>query len=136
MTVIVRRNCHSFDSPVEISPGGDLWRYLPMKDANDRPPCDLMMLLPGLKQERTLSVIIRHQLQEVLEGFGDRILFADLNVRLGIFWVTVTSEPGLCGEVADAIRGRIESARVVGNYIQCPQALKLPWMERVKRLLT
>ncbi len=54
-----------------------------------------MMLIPGLKKGPSLPIIIRHQLQDVLEGFGDQVLFADINVRLGTIWVTVTSEPGM-----------------------------------------
>ena len=94
-----------------------------------------MMLLPGIGQRKILPVLIRRQLQEVLESFGERIQFADLNLRLGILWVTVVSEPGLCGEVADAIRDRISGARVICNYVQASPQEKLPWMTRVKRLL-
>lgn len=121
--------------PAEMSPGGDLWRYAPVRDSRGRALSDLMMLLPGLQQDRTLQILIRQQLQEVLEGFGECIQFADLNLRLGILWVTVASEPGLCGEVADAIRARIESARVLCNYLHNKQSEKLPWTTRVKRLL-
>ncbi len=83
-----------------------------------------------------MPILIRQQLQEVLVGFGERIQFADLNLRLGILWVTVVSEPGLCGEVADAIRARIEGARILCNYIQTKQPEKLTWTTRFKRLLS
>ena len=94
-----------------------------------------MLLLPVLQGNRHLSILIRQQLQEVLEGFGDRIAFADLNLRLGILWVTVESEPGLCGEVADAIMTRIEGARTVCHYIQGKQPERLAWKAKLKRLL-
>ena len=97
---------------------------------------DLMMLLPGIRKERTLSILIREQLQFVLEDFGEKVFFADLNIRLGVLWVTVSAEPGLCSEVADAIRARIEGARVVCSYVEGPQPAQLPWMARVRRLLT
>ena len=103
MAIIVHRKRQSLESPVKLSPGGDLWRYAPVKDANNRSLCDLMMLLPGIKREPELQVLIQHQLQEILTDFGDRVLFSDLNLRLGILWVTVTPEPGLCGEIADGI---------------------------------
>ena len=93
-----------------------------------------MMLLPGLSDNRHLSILVRAQLQEVLDGFGERIQFADLNLRLGILWVSVVSEPGLCGDVADAIRARIEGARVVCNYMQSKRPERLAWKTRFKRL--
>ena len=136
MTSIVRRNCHAFADPEKLSPGGDLWRHAPVKDADGRLTSDLMILFPGLQQEHNLRIMIRQQLQEVLQGFGDQVIFADFNIRLGVLWVTVTSEPGLCSEVAQAIHARIEGARIVGNYIKCPEPARLAWMAKVKRLLT
>jgi len=119
----------------ERLPGGDLWRYAPVRDGEGRNLCDLMMLIPGLKQGRHLPLLLCQQLQEVLVGFDDRVCFAEVNERLGIVWVTVAPEPGLCGLVADAIRARIDGARVVGNYARPPAARRLPWMTRVRRLL-
>jgi hypothetical protein len=130
----VHRARDSLEASASLSPGGDLWRYAPSRDLEGRALSDLMLLLPGLQHNRDLSIIIRQQLQEVLEGFGDRIQFADLNLRLGVLWVTVVSQPGLCGDVADAIRERIEGARVVCNYMQSKAPERLAWKTRFKRL--
>lgn len=129
------RTCYPEAQP-GLFPGGDLWRYAPARGMQGEPLCDLMMLLPAIKHERALRVLVQAQLQSVLEGFGDKVFFANLNIRLGILWVTVKSEPGLCGEVVDAIRSRIEGARTVCNYVQGPQKLRLTWREKVQRLLT
>ena len=134
-TLIKHRGCNVLQASAKFSPAGDLWRYAPARDRKGRALSDLMMLLPGLPGNRNLSIVISQQLQEVLEGFGDRIQFADLNLRLGILWVTVVSEPGLCGEVVDAIKARIEGARAVCNYMQSKQPLRLVWMDKFKRLL-
>jgi hypothetical protein len=135
-TVPIHRKSESLEGSAKMSPGGDLWRYAPVRDTQGRALSDLMLLLPGLQKGGTLPVLVRQQLQEVLVGFGDRIQFADLNLRLGILWVTVVSEPGLCGEVAAAIRARIEGARMVCNYMQSKPPEKLPWKVRLKRLLS
>ena len=119
-----------------FEPGGELWRYAPSADKEGKPLSDLMMLIPGKGLDESLRLLIRHQLQEVLQGFGDKVYFAELNHRLGILWVTVASEPGLCGDVVDAIRVRITGAKVVGNYVKKPPADRLPWTSRVKRLIT
>lgn len=119
-----------------FAPGGELWRYAPASDAQGRPLSDLMMLLPGKSLDESRRLLIRHQLQEVLAGFGDKVFFAELNHRLGILWVTVASEPGLCGDVVDAIRARISGAKVIGNYVKGPPADRLPWTTRVRRLIS
>ena len=136
MSDIVKRKCHSFDNPALSLEGGGLWRYVPVSNSDNKAFCDFMVLLPGIKKNRTLQVMIRHQLQEVLKGFGDQIIFADLNLHLGLVWVTVTPEPGLCSDVAEAIHSRVDGARVVGSYVKRSKTLKISWMDKVKRLLT
>ena len=133
-SVVVHRDGDALEASAALFPGGDLWRYAPARDLQGRALSDLMMLLPGLQENRELSILICQQLQEVLDGFGERIQFADLNLRLGILWITVVSEPGLCGDVADAIRRRIEGARVVCRYLQSKPPERLAWKARFKRL--
>jgi hypothetical protein len=132
--IIVHQGGDSMEASARLSPGGDLWRYAPARDVQGRALSDLMLLLPGVQDKRELSFMIRQQLQDVLEGFGERVQFADLNLRLGILWVTVESEPGLCGDVVDAIRGRIEGARAVCHYMQSKRPERLAWRTRFKRL--
>lgn len=136
MKAIVRARNSGVSRQPKLTPGGDLWRYAPVRDAAGRPVGDLMMLLPGLRGGggRT-AMLICEQLQLVLQEFGDRVLFAELNVRLGVLWVSVRGEAGLSAEVAAAIRARITAARVVGHYAGRPPGRKLPWTVRVKRLL-
>jgi hypothetical protein len=117
-----------------LAPGGDLWRHAPARDAAGRPVSDLMMLLPGIRRGGAPATFVREQLRFVLQDFGDRVLFADLNLRLGVLWVSVRGEAGLNREVIEAIRARIAGARVVGHYPGTLVARKLPWWTRVKRL--
>ena len=92
-----------------------------------------MMLLPGLRGG-VAATLVREQLQLILQGFGDRVLFADLNLRLGVLWVSVRGEAGLNAQVIEAIRARIAGARVVGHYAGLRPARKLPWGTRVKQI--
>ena len=135
MAAIVKRSVHSFASAADYCQNAGLWRYVPVKDSKNQAYCDVMLLLPGIKKNRDLQVMIRQQLQETLEAFGDQVLFADLNLRLGIVWVTVVPEPGLCSDVADAIRQRVEGARIVGNYIKPAKPARLSWAKKFKCLL-
>jgi hypothetical protein len=134
--LVHHRSCDALQVSAELSPGGDLWRYAPARDPQGQALSDLMMLLPMFPANRHRSIVIQQQVQAVLEGFGDRIAFADLNLRLGILWVTVVSEPGLCGEVADALKARIAGARTVCNYMQGKPSERITWMTRFKRLLS
>lgn len=136
MKAISRPRSSDLTPQPELAPGGDLWRHAPTRDAAGRPVCDLLMLLPGLRRGGNTQTLLCQQLQLVLQGFGDRVLFADLNVRLGVLWVSVKGEAGLSAEVIEAIRARISGARVVGHYASRAPVRKLPWVVRAQRLLS
>jgi hypothetical protein len=80
---------------------------------------DLMMLIPGLKRYSEAQLIrVQILLESVVREFGDKVVFADINLKLNVVWVTVLPEPGLCREVALAIRDRIPEALMVGNQLK------------------
>lgn len=136
MTQLTKRRPNGVSNRLMVSPADALWRYAPSRDENHSPTSDLMMLLPGLKSaSNQVRDVIQNQLQDVLESFDDRILFADLNLRLGILWVTVRSEVGLCAEVINAIRNRIEDARSVSHYISRPDNQLLNWKSYIPKRL-
>jgi len=102
-------------------PGGPLHRRAPTRTSSGRPVSDLMLLLPGLRQG--LEPVVRRvtaELSAVLGSFGERVLFAELNLTLGLLWVSVQNEPGLCHEVAQTVRGRLPEVRVVGSWLEGP----------------
>jgi hypothetical protein len=77
------------------------------------------MLIPGLKHDSELQFArVKALLESVVKEFGDKVVFADINLKLNVVWVTVLPEPGLCYEVALAIRERIPEAVMVGNQIK------------------
>lgn len=53
----------------------------------------------------------------VCEAFGERILFADINRRTGVLWISVQANPGLCAEVAYAIQRELPQALTVGGQL-------------------
>lgn len=104
-----------------FEPGGPLHRRAPGRDAEGRPVSDLMLLFPGLKKGLQPVVDrITAELSETLAGFGDRVVFAELNLKLGLLWVSVRAEPGLCHDVARTVRARLPEARVVGSLLEGP----------------
>lgn len=109
-----------------FGPGGPLHQRAPTRDSAGRPVSDLMLLLPGLKTglEPVVSRVSA-ELSAILAGFGDRVLFAELNLKLGLLWVTVPGEPGLCHEVAQTVRAHLPETRVIGSWLEAPTRKRL-----------
>jgi hypothetical protein len=103
-------------------PAGPLWQLAPGRDAEGRPLSDFLLLLPELRgagpfvQER-VSV----QLRAVFAEFDRQVVFADLNLSMNTLWVTVQGRPGLCLEVANAIRDRLPRVRLISGLLPPPQ---------------
>ncbi|MEW8496573.1 MAG: hypothetical protein AB2604_22455 [Candidatus Thiodiazotropha taylori] len=100
-------------------PSAPLWQRAPNKQADGAPLADLMMLIPRLKHYSEVQINhLQSMLEEVLIEFGEKIVFTDINLKLNVIWVTVLPEPGLCREVALAIRKRVPEAVMVGNQLK------------------
>jgi hypothetical protein len=104
-----------------FEPGAPLHQRAPRRDAEGRPVSDLMLLFPALKKGLQPVVDrVSAELAATLAAFGERVLFAELNLKLGLLWVSVRAEPGLCHEVAQTVRARLPEARVVGSWLEGP----------------
>jgi hypothetical protein len=132
-----------------LRPAEPLWQLAPTRRSDGRGLADFMMLIPGMATagdagRRHVSASI----QAVCEGFGEAVVFAEINYRLNILWVSVDAEPGLTGRVASAVRERIPDALLVGgqlgaiptlpvrnrvwrNWIRTLRALPLPIVARL-----
>ena len=106
-----------------LKPAAALWHDAPTRAADGTAVGDFMLLMPQLRgaSDATLQVLTG-QLTTILTQFGDRVLFADLNFRLGVLWVSVQARPGLCAEVAEAVQSRLPGTRLVGNYCRSPRS--------------
>lgn len=99
------------------SPAEPLHRRAPARDSAGRPYNDFMMLIPGLKArpQATLQSVVR-ELEFTLSRFGDLVVFADLNLRLNVLWVTLKPGRNLALEVAAAIHARVPEAKLVAAH--------------------
>ncbi len=98
-----------------LEPMQPLWQRLPRRDAEGRRLADFMMLIPRLNRRPRVEIhACAHALERVLHGYGDRIAFVELNLRLNTLWVSVSPIPGLCRELPIAIQGAIPEALLVG----------------------
>ena len=99
-----------------VEPSEPLWRRVPSKDAEGRNLFDFMMLIPRFKdwpavrRERAMD-----ELADLFDEYSGRVVFAELNTKLNLLWVSVCPTPGLCIEFAAAINERIPEAVLVAN---------------------
>ncbi|QKT04094.1 hypothetical protein HUS23_09840 [Ectothiorhodospiraceae bacterium 2226] len=104
---------------LHIEPAGPLWQRAPTRDADGRLLADFMMIIPRLarlvpqRREATIRAI-----EEVLQAYHEHVVFADLNLRLSVLWVSVRPLPGLCIEIPAALHARIPEARLVAPQLR------------------
>jgi hypothetical protein len=95
---------------------GPLYRRVPLRDNDGRLLTDFMVLVaglrrwPGARQQQVVSTM-----RGVLASFND-VVFADLNLPLGLLWVSAKSRPGVIVDVYTSLRQHIPEARLVGPY--------------------
>ncbi len=96
-------------------PGQPLWQVAPTRDASGERLTDFMMLIPRLR-ERPASEIERtsHAIQTVLALHQD-VVFADLNLKLNLLWVSLRPRRGAIAELAAAIRLRVPEAVLIAH---------------------
>lgn len=120
---------------LEISPAEPLWKRVPTRDENGGLLTDFMMLIPGLNRKSTsaLQRAIR-DIELALGSYGKTVCFVDLNLRLNVLWVSVRPTPGICLELAAAIKLRVPEAMLVAHKTQdCPSAAPTSMWRRLLR---
>ncbi len=75
-----------------------------------------MLLIPALgsRPEPAIRQTVR-EIERVLAAYRNVVVFADLNVRLNLLWVSVKPVPGICLELAAAVKMRVPEALLVAN---------------------
>jgi len=95
--------------------GKPLYERAPTRDVDGTPFSDFMMLFPGLRDLPTAGLVDRTAtIQAVLGGFNE-VVFADLNVRLNLLWVSVRPKPGVILEIATCMKFHAPEALLVGH---------------------
>ncbi len=99
-----------------LMPGGPLWKIAPTRDEDGKSFVDFMMVIPKLKKkpqnyiERTL-----HEINLVLCQYSNVVVFANMNLKINCLWISHKAQPGICQEIAAAIRHRVPEAMLVGD---------------------
>ena len=102
----------------ESGPGLPLWQVAPTRDNAGRRLTDFMMLIPRLRSRPPEDIErASRDIQSVLALHKD-VVFADLNLRLNLLWVSLRPSPGAISELAVAIRLRVPEAVLVAHYAE------------------
>lgn len=112
---------HDSTTPIPVAasaPGIPLWQLAPTRDSAGHRLTDFMMLIPRLRNRSPAEIeLASRNIQAVLELHQD-VVFADLNLRLNLLWVSLRPRPGAIGELVAAIRLRVPEAVLVAHYAE------------------
>lgn len=93
-----------------------LRKRAPAVDECGKALSDFMMIIPGLRDKP------RHLLQEAMEDihaalacYEEAVVFAELNLKLNLLWVSIRPLQGVRLEIAAAVQNRIPDARLVSH---------------------
>jgi len=112
-------NSFSLRQRGHLDPGEPLWKRAPTRGADGQLLSDFIMLIPKLGTRSTERIrAITNELQAVFDYYRETIVFADLNLRLNVLWVSVRPVPGITLELATAIKLRIPEAVLVANRVE------------------
>ena len=100
----------------ELLPAEPLWMRAPTRDAHGRPVSDFMMIIPklGKKPPQHIKTTLG-RIDNVLQRYRHVVLFADFNMKLNTLWITVKPVPGICLELAAAVKVCVPEALLVAH---------------------
>jgi hypothetical protein len=94
---------------------GPLYERAPTHDADGRPVSDFMLLIPGLRDLAADDLQAKAEtIHGVLASFAD-VIFADLNLRLNLLWVSVRAKPGIILDIAACMKFHVPEALIVAH---------------------
>ena len=99
-----------------LVPSEPLYKRAPSRDAQGKSYSDLMMLIPKLSRRDSADRNQRiSRISEVLERYKHVVVFADLNLKINVLWISFVAVPGLTYEISAAIKLQIPEAMLVAD---------------------
>ena len=111
---INKKDSDSLRSSLELFPNTPLWQRVPTKDETGKYLGDFMMIIPKLKsansehRKNTLDALNR-----VLTHYQDVVVFADLNMKMNLLWVSIKPKRGMFSEIPAAIIECVPEAKLI-----------------------
>lgn len=107
---------HSLSVPCE--PGLPLWQRAPTRDSEGRRLTDFMMLIPQLGKQPGGEIERVSQIIHTVLALHKEVVFADLNLKLNLLWVSLKPRQGAISEIAAAIRILVPRAVLVAHHVE------------------
>ncbi len=78
-----------------------------------------MMLIPSIRRwPRARRELALAAIQQVFSEFGEQVVFADLNLKLSLLWVSIRPGGSGCIGLAAAIKQRVPEAVLVASQAE------------------
>jgi hypothetical protein len=100
------------------SPALPLWQLAPTHDASGHMLTDFMMLIPRLRTRSPVEIERASRDIQAVLALHQEVVFADLNLKLNLLWVSLRPRPGAISELVAAIRRRVPEAVLVAHYAE------------------
>ena len=99
-----------------INPAEPLWKRVPTHDETGKPLSDFMMIITDLhkKPQDTMQSTLA-EIQRELRFYSDDVVFAELNLKLNLLWVSIKAGHGRYLEIPAAIKEHVPEAMLVGH---------------------
>ena len=93
-----------------------LRKRAPAVDENGRALSDFMVIIPNLRERPQIRIQQTMQdIHRILSGFGDQVVFAEVNLALNLLWVSIRPVDGIRFEITEALRSTIPDVRLVSH---------------------
>ncbi|MDX5446729.1 MAG: hypothetical protein LPJ87_11860 [Zoogloeaceae bacterium] len=93
-----------------------LGKRAPAVDEHGKALSDFMMIIPGLRDKpRQLIQQTLYEIHSALACFQHAVVFAELNLKLNLLWVSIRPLHGIRIEIATAVQNRVPEARLVSH---------------------
>lgn len=103
-------------SSYSLEPNEPLWKRVPIKDEQGRMLSDFMMLIPKLSHQPAHKKREKiNAIELVFSHYGKAVVFADLNLKINVLWVSVRPIPGICLELPAAIKHYVPEALLIAH---------------------
>ncbi len=99
-----------------LEPTEPLWKRAPTRDENGRAVSDFRMIIKGLKKRSSFEIQSRLKIiQSVLALHQNVVLFADLNLKTNLLWVSLRAAHLQDMDIAAEIHHLIPEAKVLAD---------------------
>ena len=93
-----------------------LRKRAPVVDEDGKALSDFMVIIPDLrKRPQILIQQVMQEIHRILSHFGDQVVFAEVNLRLNLLWVSIRPVVGIPFEITEALRNSIPDVRLVSH---------------------